>query len=114
MANDEYIQNPITTTLIEQDQRKQRLPLYAGPLHLQTEIALYRWLRRLNESNHYNSREWHFYMLSNGGFYMAPSAREALLINGYAHYFSEPVSAETVGIFATLFALHYLINTEVQ
>jgi Antirestriction protein len=55
----------------------------------------------------YSGGYWHFYELSNGGFYMAPECEPLILLvagNGYAGR----MSAEAAGITACLFAFSHL------
>lgn len=51
---------------------------------------------------------WSMYALSNGGFYMAPSAEVLFEVSVLGNYHSSVMSADAVGITACIFALGQL------
>lgn len=55
----------------------------------------------------YRGGYWHFYELSNGGFYMAPW-RDSLLLRVPGNGYEGSMTADAAGITACLFALSYL------
>lgn len=58
-------------------------------------------------SRDYNGGYWHFYALSNGGFYMAP-ASEAIFDVSCENGFDGKLSADALGITACLYAFSHL------
>ena len=67
---------------------------------------VYAWLRRLSKD--YDGAYWHYYTLTNGGFYMAPRLTERLRLEVSGNGFEGEMSADAAGIVATLFALGQL------
>jgi len=61
-----------------------------------------------NLSKDYDGGYWEFFILSNGGFYMAPDATKPLHIGPLENYFEGDVSPEASGIIACLYALSHL------
>lgn len=57
---------------VSDDARIHTWPRHFGRHTLAVEDAIYCWMRRL--APRYSGGSWHFYELSNGGFYMAPDA----------------------------------------
>jgi hypothetical protein len=55
----------------------------------------------------YDGGVWNYFDLSNGGFYMAPHARESFTVD-CANGFSGPLSADAFGITACLYAYSLL------
>lgn len=103
MSNEAYELPPVTAALVADENRLDFLPAYFGPrLMMRGEALIYGWMRRLADA--YNGGFWHYYKLSNGGFYMAPELGRLRLDvagNGY----SGEMSADAAGIVANLFAL---------
>ena len=67
---------------------------------LQVEPTIYQFATQLAAS--YNGGYWHFYTLSNGGFFMAPDSTEEFAVtadNGYEGM----LSAEALGITVCLY-----------
>lgn len=94
----------ITATLVAEADRLEFLPAAFGLRFLiKGEALVYRYLRHLCAE--YDGAFWHFYTLSNSGFYMAPSIDKNLQMVVPGNYFSEEMSADAAGIVATLFAL---------
>ena len=100
-------EQPVTASLVAEAQRLDFLPAYFGPrLMMRGEALVYAWLRRLCER--YNGAYWHYYTLSDGGFYMAPDLPDRLEIEVDGNGFRGELSADAAGIVATLFALGQL------
>jgi hypothetical protein len=98
---------PVTACLVADDHRLTFLPSYFGPrLMMRGEALVYGWLRRLSED--YSGGFWHYYELTNGGFYMAPKLAGRLRLEVDGNGYSGEVSADAAGIVATLFALGQL------
>ena len=96
---------PIGAQQVPDDARIHTLPRHFGWHMLAVEDAAYRWMRRLAPK--YAGGYWHFYELSNGGFYMAPECGPLLLRvegNGYERL----MTSQAAGITACLFAFSHL------
>lgn len=81
------------------------LPRHFGRYMLTVENRIYDLLRQF--STDYTGGLWHFYELSNGGFYMAPELETARLViasNGY----EDEMSGDAAGITVCLFAFSLL------
>jgi hypothetical protein len=81
------------------------LPRHFGRNMMRVEDAVYDYMRQLVRE--YSGGFWHFYDLSNGGFYMSPQIERVNLEvagNGY----SGQMSADAAGITACLFAFSHL------
>ncbi|RMW99891.1 antirestriction protein [Legionella jordanis] len=96
----------ITSQLVSDNQRLSFLPKHFGPMMIRAEQAIYKALGTMCSS--YDGGYWHFYELSNGGFYLAPDMDGLLPIfvegNGYEGH----VSANAAGIITTLCVLNQL------
>jgi hypothetical protein len=96
----------ITRQIIEEDHRVTHTDKLFGfhfPLHL--EPLVYAMADRLSKD--YKGGYWEFYALSNGGFYMAPSAGARFHVtceNG----FEGDLTADALGITACLYAYSQL------
>ena len=87
---------------VPDDARIHILPRHFGRHMLAVEDAVYRWMRRLAPG--YSGGYWHFYELSNGGFYMAPECEPLLLrVAGKGL-----MSSTAAGITACLFSFSHL------
>ena len=98
----------ISAVLVPEDERLDILPRYFGRHMLACENAVYAWLTRLTPD--YEGGYWHFYTLSNGGFYMAPALdqdRGHIAVVG--NHFDASVATDTAGVIATLFALNTMV-----
>ena len=98
-------QNLVTVTRIDnEDERITFLPKYLSNDFLLFEQNIYRWMD--NHANHYQGGMYHFYKLSNGGFYIAPE--ESYVISIPQNYFKEKLTANACGIVASLYILNAL------
>ncbi len=105
--NNTQEQQPVTASLVADNQRLTFLPSYFGTrLMIRGEALVYAWLRRLSKD--YDGGYWHYYTLTNGGFYMAPRLTERLRLEVSGNGFEGEMSADAAGIVATLFALGQL------
>lgn len=105
--NDMQQNQPLTASLVADNQRLTFLPSYFGPrLMMRGESLVYAWLRQLSED--YDGGYWHYYTLSNGGFYMAPNLSERLRLEVDGNGFSGEMTADAAGIVATMFAVGQL------
>lgn len=95
----------VTALRVPDDERMNTLPRHFGRYMLHVEDAVYDFMRQL--VHEYGGGLWHFYELSNGGFYMAPQMERVTLEvagNGY----SGEMSADAAGVTACLFAFSHL------
>jgi hypothetical protein len=103
----------IVADVICQEQRADFLPHFFGMHFMRGEAAVYATLQSMCQE--YDGGYWEFYMLSNGGFYMAPAARKTFHLSCEGNGFEGEVSANAAGIIATLMALNALVwKTEDQ
>jgi hypothetical protein len=94
----------IASQLVGGGARLQTLPKHFGAQHMYVENLVFVFARTLVPT--YRGAYWHFYELSNGGFYMAPemaSARVCVEGNG----FDGELSADAIGITVCLFAFSH-------
>lgn len=105
-------QQPVSASLVADNHRLTFLPSYFGPRQMiRGEALVYAWLRKLSDD--YNGGYWHYYTLTNGGFYMAPRLDKRLRLEVAGNGFGGEMSADAAGIVATLFALCQLAS-EIQ
>lgn len=105
--NDETSTTPIYREQLSEAQRGPhaaklfgiRFPLMVEPYTFDSAGAL---------SEQYDGGYWEFYVLSNGGFYMAPTGRETFHVV-CANGFEGDLSADAFGITASLYA-HSLLS----
>lgn len=105
--------NPITATAVAEENRMDFLPTFFGPgLFVLGEPLVYEWMTVLAQG--YNGSNWHYYTLSNGGFYMAPETKQQIKVVVASNYFEGEMSADAAGIVATLYALGNLASRTEQ
>ena len=75
---------------------------------LQVESAVYAAMREM--AAEYTGGYWHYYDVSNGGFYMAPQAETPFAVSVHGNGFAGSLSADTVGIVASLFGINRIAN----
>lgn len=92
-------QDKIIATFVGDDDRIDILPRFFGRRCVYVENAVYKQLRDISPD--YNHGYWDFYLLSNGGFYMAPRTDKRFNISTPNMYDGE-VSADAAGIIACL------------
>jgi hypothetical protein len=98
-----------TVTLIGQRDRLRALPRHFGVQSmLRVESAVYSAMRML--AREYSGGYWHYYEVSNGGFYMAPAAPTSFAVSVHGNGFAGPLSADAVGIVASLFGINRVAN----
>ena len=96
---------PIEAHQVPDDARIHTLPRHFGQHMLTVEDAVYRRMRRV--APEYSGGYWHFYELSNGGFYMAPEC-EPLLLRVEGNGYEGLMSSQAAGITTCLFAFSHL------
>jgi hypothetical protein len=104
-ASTDLVPQKLAARQVPDDERLDTLPRHFGRYMMRVEDAIYTFLRELAQE--YRGGYWHFYELSNGGFYMAPQLGLLDLQvdgNGYAGR----MSADAAGITACLFAFSHL------
>ena len=95
---------PVAANIVAEGDRLSFLPAFFGPrLMMRGESLVFGWLDALSED--YNGGFWHYYTLSNGGFYMAPATDKRMRLAVEGNWFEGEMSADAAGIVATLFAL---------
>jgi hypothetical protein len=95
-------QTTVTRTLVPEDQRLAITEkLFGSWFPMRIEPVVFTFAERL--SNDYTGGYWHFYTLSNGGFYMAPAGdrRHHVICQ---NQFEGDLSADALGITACLYA----------
>ena len=83
--------------------------LFGMRFPLKLEPAIYQFAEHL--SSNYNGGYWHFYALSNGGFYMAPDDDQPFQVSS-ENGWEGKLSADAFGIAACLYAYSHLSLTE--
>jgi Antirestriction protein len=99
-----------TAVLIAQRDRLRALPRHFG-VHsmLRVESAVYSAMREL--AREYTGGYWHYYELSNGGFYMAPDAATPFAVSVHGNDFTGSLSPDAAGIVASLFGINRVANS---
>ncbi|KXB09722.1 antirestriction protein (plasmid) [Xylella fastidiosa] len=100
--------NPITVSEVPEGDLGFMLTQLREDLIIRSESLICIWMRRL--CKHYSGALWHYYRLSNGGFYMAPDLDELLEVQVDGNGFNGKMSADAAGIVATLFGLNHLVT----
>jgi hypothetical protein len=97
---------PVTRQLVPEDQRVAVTASLFGPhFQLQIEPVVYSIAERMAE--YYCGGYWHFYTLSNAGFYMAPDEDRSFDIK-CQNYFTGILPADALGIVCSLYAYSHL------
>ena len=96
----------ITSSVVHGELRPNVLPHYLGHHHVTGESLVYDWAARLYRN--YDGGSWHFFTLSNGGFYMAPSDLRRVHVRWHLNGYNDMMGADAFGITVTLFALCHL------
>lgn len=101
---------PITRTLVADDDRMDFLPKHLGLSNLMVGQNLFpAYLEQLSDD--YKGGYWEFYELSNGGWYMAPRGEQRYRTQWLGNYYEGEMSADAAGITASLYALCHLANS---
>ena len=99
----------IVATVVPDDKRLSVLPDFFELRHmLRAEALAFGYMSKL--SIDYTGGYWHYYRLSNGGFYMAPANDNAMRIEWNGNGYSGLMSADAAGVVATLFMVNHLAN----
>lgn len=104
----DIIESKIKATLVNNRQRMSFLPMFFGKNMLRGEALIYNWAEKLASS--YNGGYWDYYTLSNGGFYLSLDSNEVFQVECYGNFFRGELSADAMGIVATLYTLCQLAN----
>lgn len=94
----------ITAQLVSDNQRLSFLPKHFGSMMIRAEQSIYKTLRTMCSS--YDGGYWHFYELSNRGFYLAPDVEEQLPIYVEGNGYDGQVSSDAAGVITTLCVLN--------
>ena len=96
----------ITANLVPESRRLSiTATLFGVRFPLQLEPAVYQFAEFL--SGDYRGGYWHFYRLSNGGFYMAPAGESRFAVSAENGYEGE-LSGDALGVSACLYAYSHL------
>ncbi len=96
----------ITAVLVPESRRLNiAATLFGHRFPLQLEPAIYQFAGFLSED--YRGGYWHFYTLSNGGFYMAPAGEGCFAVSAENGYEGE-LSGDALGVTACLYAYSHL------
>ena len=104
--NTQTLTSPVVASLVSDAERSLVLPRHFGSQLLEAETTIFAWLRELSAD--YQGGYWHFYELSNGGFYMAPDVGGRFRIEVAGNGYRGCMSADAAGITACLFAFSHL------
>jgi Antirestriction protein len=103
-------QTTVTRTLVAEDQRLIIAEkLFGVHFPLQLEPVIYGITDSMSED--YTGGYWHFYTLSNGGFYMGPSEDRIFHVI-CQNQFEGDLSADALGITSCLYAYSHLSFTD--
>lgn len=86
----------VTAARVAEDVRSVCLPRYFGMECVVVEAWIFNMMARL--CREYDGGYWHYYELSNGGFYMAPDSAESYELAVDGNGFMDRVSADAAGI----------------
>lgn len=89
---------PAVANLVAENNRLSFLPTFFGQhLMIRGEALVFGWLDRLSED--YNGGYWHFYTLTNGGFYLARRKADGFRVGQRCEIVSvhHPVFAKEIG-----------------
>lgn len=99
----------ITATLLYSDEQVNFSSLLFGSSLMDLgESFVYRKHEHL--TGYHDSGDWHFYKLSNGGFYLAPKTDEHLNITFFDDDFVDVMTSDATGVVATMFVLDHLFD----
>lgn len=97
----------ITATQVpDGEQKLEVLPRHFGGCMMDVESTVYDFMRRLVPT--YRGGLWHFYELSNGGFYMALDQVESVQVHAEMNGYEGDMSADAAGITACLYTFSHL------
>lgn len=103
--------NPITATAVIEDKRLSVLPRFFGVGQmLRAEAIVFGYMSKL--SIDYTGGHWEYYLLSNGGFYMAPSMDIPMRVEWHGNGYEGTMSADAAGIVATMFAVGQMVHEQ--
>ena len=105
MTHFNHEQPSIVATVVPEEDRLTFLPRHFGMHMLTVENYVYAQLAKLCPT--YTGGYWHFYNLSNGGCYLAPSGETYPLVHG-DNCFEARVSGDAAGIIVSLFTFSHL------
>lgn len=102
----------VTAQLVGEGDRLEFLPKHFGVKHmLDGERLVYAYMGKFCSG--YSGGYWHFYELSNGGFYLAPKQDEPMSL-AMDNHFKGDLSPDAAGIVASLYAINHLANSTRQ
>lgn len=97
----------VVATIVPDHQRLSALPRFFGFAQmLRAEALVFGYMSKLSVD--YAGGYWHYYTLSNGGFYMAPAIDKPMRIEWYGNGYSGLMTADAAGLVASMFAVSHL------
>ncbi len=96
----------IEAYLVSDHARIGTLPRHFGSRMLLVEQTIYDFMRQFDEK--YTGGMWDFLELSNGGFYMRPSAGDKVQLNVESNGYAGAMTTDATGIVACLFCFSHL------
>lgn len=99
-------QDRISSSVVPDELRLNVLPNFLGRHYLTGESLVYDWAGRLCPA--YQGGLWHFFTLSNGGFYMAPATGGRVAVRWHLNGYNDMMGADAFGVTVTLYALCHL------
>ena len=96
---------PIAAHRVSELARTGTLPRHFGSQMMAVEQKIYRFMREF--ATEYRGAWWHFYELSNGGFYMAPDI-PPIQFRVHSNDFEGQMSGDAAGITVCLFTYSHL------
>lgn len=96
----------IASSVVPAEFNDNVLPRFLGRHSQAAERLVHDWAGRLCPA--YQQGEWHFFELSNNGFYMAPANMGRVAVRWYRNRYNDMMGADAFGIVVTLYALDSL------
>jgi len=92
--------------IVDDEQRSEALSRHFAHHMLKVEDSIFMVMQRLVPDHH--AVLWHFYELSNGGFYMAPALQVVQRVRNLVAGEYREMSADAAGLAASLLAFRHL------
>ncbi len=102
---------PITRHLVPEDQRLAVTAEFFGVHFIYLENTIFTITDRI--ASDYHGGYWDFFVLSNGGFYLAPVGDQKYSVTSFNGWFGD-LSAQALGITASLTSYSHLSFGEVR
>lgn len=96
----------ITRTLVPEDQRLAVTAELFGVHFIRLEAVMFNLAERMTRGS-YRGGYWDFYILDNGGFYMAPAGDQLYKVSCDNHW-KGTLSSDAIGVVCSLYAYSHL------